>query len=55
MTHPSLSLEGVSHVLPDGRILFPPLTLRFDATATGLVGGNGVGKSVLARDRKSVV
>lgn len=49
MTHPSLSLEGVSHVLPDGRILFPPVTLRFDATPTGLVGGNGVGKSVLAR------
>ncbi|MCD7098925.1 ABC-F family ATP-binding cassette domain-containing protein [Stenotrophomonas sp. MMGLT7] len=49
MTHPSLSLEGVSHVLPDGRRLFPALDAQFDSTPTGLVGRNGVGKSVLAR------
>lgn len=49
MTHPWLALEGVSHVLPDGRTLFSDLHERFDQRRTGLVGRNGVGKSLLAR------
>ncbi len=49
MTIPRLSLEGVSHALPDGRPLFSSLSIHFDSQPTGLVGRNGVGKSVLAR------
>ena len=49
MTNPILTLEGVSHVLPDGRTLFSDLNETFDARHTGLVGRNGVGKTVLAR------
>ncbi|RMX03486.1 ABC transporter ATP-binding protein [Corticibacter populi] len=49
MTNPYLTLEGVSHVLPTGRVLFSKLNENFDRRATGLVGRNGVGKSVLAR------
>ncbi len=49
MTSASLTLEGVSFSLPDGRILFPALDAQFDRRPTGLVGRNGVGKSVLAR------
>lgn len=49
MTNPFLTLEGVTHVLPDGRTLFSDLNETFDARRTGLVGRNGVGKSVLAR------
>jgi len=48
MSHPFLALEGVSHQLADGRILFEDLHERFDARPTALVGRNGVGKSVLA-------
>lgn len=47
--HVSLTLQGVSHHLPDGSILFSDLDERFDARHTGLVGRNGVGKSVLGR------
>lgn len=49
MTNPSITLEGVSYVLPDGRILFSDLHETFGQYRTGLVGRNGVGKSVLAR------
>jgi len=49
MTSPSLTLEGVSLVLPDGRPLFSDITAQFDQQPTGLVGRNGVGKSALAR------
>jgi ATPase subunit of ABC transporter with duplicated ATPase domains len=49
MTNPSLSLQGVSCQLPDGRLLFSELNESFDLRRTGLVGRNGVGKSVLAR------
>ncbi|MFJ1298536.1 ABC-F family ATP-binding cassette domain-containing protein [Pseudomonadota bacterium AL_CKDN230030165-1A_HGKHYDSX7] len=49
MTNPSITLDGVTHVLPDGRTLFSDLNTTFDQRATGLVGRNGVGKSVLAR------
>lgn len=49
MTSPFLALESVSHVLPDGRTLFSNLCEQFDARPTGLVGRNGVGKTVLAR------
>lgn len=44
-----MTLDSVSFVLPDGRALFSGLDLSFDTTPTGLVGRNGVGKSVLAR------
>lgn len=47
-THP-LTLERVTFRLPDGRALFSDLSFTFDPIATGLVGANGVGKSVLAR------
>jgi ATPase subunit of ABC transporter with duplicated ATPase domains len=49
MTTPFLALEGASYVLADGRALFSELTETFDQRHTGLVGRNGVGKSVLAR------
>lgn len=49
MTCPGLTLEGVSHVLPDGRTLFTGLNEQFDLRRTGLVGRNGIGKTVLAR------
>jgi ATPase subunit of ABC transporter with duplicated ATPase domains len=45
----SLTLEGVSYQLPDGSILFSDLHEQFDGRPTGLVGRNGIGKSVLAR------
>ena len=48
-TTPFLTLESVSWQLPDGRLLFSDLDETFDARPTGLVGRNGVGKSVLAR------
>ena len=49
MTSSLLTLEGVSFVLPDGRVLFHDLFESLDARPTGLVGGNGVGKSVLGQ------
>jgi ATPase subunit of ABC transporter with duplicated ATPase domains len=49
MTTPYLALEGAAYVLPDGRTLFSELTETFDQRHTGLVGRNGVGKSVLAQ------
>jgi ATPase subunit of ABC transporter with duplicated ATPase domains len=45
----SLTLEGVSYQLPDGSILFANLNEQFDARPTGLVGRNGIGKSMLAQ------
>ena len=49
MTNTCLTLEGVSFTLADGRVLFHDLHEVFDRRRTGLVGRNGVGKSVLAR------
>jgi len=49
MTQPILALDGVSMYLPDGRALFSNLNHQFDLRRTGLVGRNGVGKSMLAR------
>lgn len=49
MTTPYLTLEGVSYLLPDGSPLFSGLDETFDSRPTGLVGRNGVGKTVLAR------
>lgn len=50
MTNPvSLTLESVSYQLPDGSNLFTGLDGQFDDRHTGLVGRNGIGKSVLAR------
>ncbi|WP_138984760.1 ATP-binding cassette domain-containing protein, partial [Xanthomonas oryzae] len=49
MTCASLTLESVAYVLPDGSPLLSDLNIHIDQRATGLVGSNGVGKSVLAR------
>lgn len=49
MTNSYLALEGVSFNLPDGTPLFSQLNETFDTRATGLVGRNGVGKSVLSQ------
>ena len=53
MTHPHstpfIALDSAYVILPDGRVLLPGLSERFDTRHTGLVGRNGVGKSVLAR------
>lgn len=49
MTAAFLTLDRVSFRLADGRPLFSELDFTFDPVATGLVGANGVGKSVLAR------
>ena len=48
MTNPSLALESVSYVLPNGRTLFSNLNEQFDQRHSGLVGRNGAGKTVLA-------
>lgn len=48
MTAFALTLDRVTHTLPDGRVLFSELSAAFDGTPTGLVGRNGVGKSLLA-------
>jgi len=45
----SLTLEGVSYQLPNGRNLFTDLNEKIDSRSTGLVGRNGIGKSVLAK------
>lgn len=47
--HVSLTLQGVCFQLPDGRALFSDLDESFDGRRTGVVGRNGVGKTVLAR------
>ncbi|PIG09607.1 ABC-F family ATP-binding cassette domain-containing protein [Comamonas sp. 26] len=47
MATTSFSLEGVSFTLPNGETLFSNLNEHFDLRRTGLVGRNGVGKSVL--------
>lgn len=49
MTKTFLTLDRVTCVLPDGRLLFSDLSESFDGRRTGLVGRNGAGKSVLAR------
>ncbi len=49
MTPPYLLLTGLGYSLPDGRTLFSNLHLSLDALRTGLIGRNGVGKSILAR------
>ena len=49
MTKRFLTLDNVSYTLPDGRALFSQLNAQFDQQPTGLVGRNGVGKSLLAR------
>lgn len=50
MTNSStLTLDSVSLALPDGRLLFTDLSETFDQRRTGLVGRNGVGKSLLGQ------
>lgn len=49
MTNSTLTLARVSFVLPDGNTLFSELNEQFDYRHTGLVGRNGVGKSLLAK------
>jgi len=47
MTQRLLHLDHVACSLPDGRSLFDNLNHAFSARATGLVGANGTGKSLL--------
>ncbi|SDU44336.1 ATP-binding cassette domain-containing protein [Pseudomonas yamanorum] len=47
MTQRLLHLDHVAYSLPDGRSLFDNLNHAFSARATGLVGANGTGKSLL--------
>ena len=49
MTNIHLILKDISHTLPDGRTLFSSLDEQFDMRSTGLVGRNGVGKTLLAQ------
>lgn len=49
MTNIYIALESVGFTLPDGTPLFTQLNESFDSRHTGLVGRNGVGKSVLAQ------
>ena len=44
-----VALDGVTLQLPDGSTPFTELSLRLDRRPTGLVGRNGVGKTLLAR------
>jgi ATPase subunit of ABC transporter with duplicated ATPase domains len=48
MTQRLLQLDQVSINLPDGRVLFDHLNHTF-SRATGVVGANGCGKSLLGR------
>ena len=43
----SISSHGLTWRLPDNRPLFQNLSFRFGSERTGLVGPNGIGKSVL--------
>ncbi|WMY76568.1 ABC-F family ATP-binding cassette domain-containing protein [Buttiauxella selenatireducens] len=49
MTNTFIALECVDFTLPDGTPLFSQLNETFDTRRTGLVGRNGVGKSVLSQ------
>ncbi|WBM72696.1 ATP-binding cassette domain-containing protein [Buttiauxella sp. WJP83] len=49
MTNTYIALECVDFTLPDGTPLFSQLNETFDTRRTGLVGRNGVGKSVLSQ------
>ncbi|WHS57915.1 ATP-binding cassette domain-containing protein [Pseudomonas sp. G2-4] len=49
MTQRLLQLDQVSFNLPDGRVLFDHLNHTFSTRATGIVGANGCGKSLLGR------
>jgi ATPase subunit of ABC transporter with duplicated ATPase domains len=49
MTTASVTLDSVSFSLADGRVVFSDLSATFDSQATGLVGRNGVGKSLLGQ------
>jgi len=49
MMYPFIALDCASFAFPDGTTLLSGLTETFDTRHTGLVGRNGVGKSVLAR------
>ena len=50
MTNTSiLTLDSVCLALPDGRLLFTDLNEIFDQRRTGLIGRNGVGKSLLGQ------
>ncbi|HEY3796844.1 MAG TPA: ABC-F family ATP-binding cassette domain-containing protein [Caulobacteraceae bacterium] len=44
-----ITLDGLTQLTPDGRVLFDNLTLAFGRERTGLVGRNGVGKTTLLR------
>ncbi|MGZ7459092.1 ATP-binding cassette domain-containing protein [Pseudomonas sp. Ma2-10] len=49
MTQWLLQLDQVSFNLPGGRVLFDHLNHTFNTRATGIVGANGCGKSLLGR------
>ncbi|MGH8389574.1 MAG: ABC-F family ATP-binding cassette domain-containing protein [Pseudomonas sp.] len=49
MTQRLLQLDQVSFNLPDGRVLLDHLNHSFSTRATGIVGANGCGKSLLGR------
>ena len=49
MTNSLLTVDRVSFVLPDGNSLFTEISCIFTRHRMGLVGRNGVGKSVLGR------
>ncbi|MCS3839199.1 ATPase subunit of ABC transporter with duplicated ATPase domains [Pseudomonas sp. JAI111] len=49
MSQRLLQLDQVSFNLPDGRALFDHLNHTFNSRATGIVGANGCGKSLLGR------
>src|SRR5580658_4483169 len=44
-----ITLDGLTQLSPDGRVLFENLSLAFGREKTGLVGRNGVGKTTLLR------
>ena len=49
MTQRLLQLDQLSFNLPDGRVLFDHLSHTFNTRATGIVGANGCGKSLLGQ------
>lgn len=47
--HPSITMNGVSLELPNGRLLLQNLHFSIGPEVTALVGANGVGKTTIAR------
>lgn len=44
-----MHLSNIDYILPDGKYLFHDFSFEFSSRVTGIVGRNGIGKSILAK------